>query len=56
MSEAERIVVKSEWMRDEVVKCFSVPSDKAKVILPNSARWIEDILETYQEVVEGVVE
>jgi len=56
MSEAERIVVKSEWMRDEVVKVFNVPSDKAKVILPDSARWIEGILETYQEVVEGVVE
>jgi len=51
--EAERIVVKSEWMRDEVVRIYKVPKERVKVVLPKSSTWIKDRLETYIGVAEG---
>jgi len=53
MCEAERIVVKSEWMRDEVIKRYKVSKDKIKVTLPKTSTWMKDILESYNSVVEG---
>ncbi len=53
MKEAERIIVKSEWMQDEVIKGYKVPEDRIKVVLPRSATWIRDILETYKSVAES---
>jgi glycogen synthase len=47
MYEAEKLLVKSEWMRDEIVRIYKVSMDKIKVIRPKSANWIKDILETY---------
>jgi glycogen(starch) synthase len=48
MCEAEKLLVKSEWMRDEIVRTYKVSMDKIKVIQPKSANWIKDILETYR--------
>jgi glycogen(starch) synthase len=48
MDEAEKLLVKSEWMRDEIVRIYKVSMDKIKVIQPKSANWIKDILETYR--------
>jgi len=48
MCEAEKLLVKSEWMRDEIVRIYKVSMDKIKVIQPKSANWIKDILETYR--------
>jgi len=53
MYEAERIVVKSEWMQDEVVRIYKVPKERVKVVLPKSSTWIKDNLETYISVAEG---
>jgi len=53
MCEAERIVVKSQWMRDEVIKCCKVSKDKTKVVLPKTSTWMKDILESYNSVMEG---
>ena len=47
-SEAEKLVVKSEWMKEEIVRIYKAPTDKIRVILPNSQNWIRDILETYR--------
>jgi hypothetical protein len=48
MYEAEKLVVKSEWMRDETVKIYKAPTGKIKVVPPKSTNWIKDILETYR--------
>jgi len=53
MYEAGKLLVKSEWMRDEVVRIYKVPKDKIEVIPPKSASWLKDILETYKTVAEG---
>jgi len=53
--EAERVIVKSEWMRDEVIRIYKVPIDKIKVIAPKSKTWMKNILETYKSVAGGAV-
>jgi glycogen(starch) synthase len=50
MYEAERLVVKSEWMRDEVSRFYRVPQEKMRVISPTSTNWVESILEVYKSV------
>ena len=46
--EAEKLVVKSEWMKQEIIKIYKAPPDKIRVISPNDANWIKEILETYR--------
>jgi hypothetical protein len=51
MYESDRLVVKSEWMQDEIFRLYKVPLEKIKVIQPESANWIKSILEVYRNVV-----
>jgi len=53
MYEAEKLIVKSDWMRDEAYRLYKVPLEKVKVIPPKSVNWIKNVLETYQNVVGG---
>jgi glycosyltransferase involved in cell wall biosynthesis len=55
MYEAEKLLVKSDWMRDEVARIYKVPVEKIKVISPRSAHWIKSILETYKSVGGGTI-
>ncbi len=50
MYEAEKLIVKSEWMRDEVSRVYKVPLEKVKVIQPKSTAWIKEVLEAYKSV------
>ncbi len=47
-SEAERIVVKSEWMRMEVNQIYHVPLHKIEVVSPDSPGYSEEILAAYR--------
>jgi glycosyltransferase involved in cell wall biosynthesis len=51
--EAEKIVVKSEWMKDEVTRIYDVPNDKIYVITPDGESWIRDMLQIYSSVAGG---
>ncbi|MCW4055085.1 MAG: glycosyltransferase [Candidatus Bathyarchaeota archaeon] len=51
--EAEKVSVKSEWMRDEITRIHNVPKDKVKVISPSGDSWIKDVLELYKNVARG---
>lgn len=53
--EAQKSIVKSKWMRDEVVKIYQVPNDKMTIINPESETWMKDISQTYQNVAGGAV-
>jgi len=53
MYEAKTLIVKSDWMRDETYRLYKVPLEKVKVILPESANWVKNVLETYQSVAGG---
>jgi hypothetical protein len=52
--EAEKLLVKSEWMRDEITRIYKVSTAKIKVVQPKSANWIKDILETYRNSRPGI--
>ena len=52
--EAEKISVKSEWMRDEVIRIYKVPREKIVVISPTSNSWIKEILKLYNSVAGGL--
>ena len=53
MYEAGKLVVKSGWMRDEVLRLYKVPPEKVNVIPPASTSWMKNILTVYKNVAEG---
>jgi glycogen(starch) synthase len=52
--EAKKVSVKSEWMRDEIVRIHRVPEEKVKVVSPSTGSWINDVLELYGTVAGGL--
>jgi glycosyltransferase involved in cell wall biosynthesis len=52
MYEAEKIVVKSQWMKEEAIRIYKVPKEKVKVIQPKSITWIKHVLEIYKNSTE----
>ncbi|MEM3601416.1 MAG: glycosyltransferase [Candidatus Bathyarchaeia archaeon] len=48
--EADKLVVKSEWMANEVVRIYGVPREKIKVVKPESGIWIKAVLKTYKSL------
>jgi len=52
--EAARVSVKSDWMRDEIVRIYNVPKEKVKVVSPSTPSWIKDVLELYNSVAGGL--
>jgi glycosyltransferase involved in cell wall biosynthesis len=52
--EAKKVSVKSEWMRDEVVRIYNVPKEKIEVVAPNANSWIKKVLELYKTVAGGL--
>lgn len=53
MYEAGEMLAKSDWMKDEISRIYRVPVEKTRVISPNLARSMKDILETYSDVAGG---
>jgi glycosyltransferase involved in cell wall biosynthesis len=51
--EAGKLLVKSDWMRDEVIRIYKVPAEKIRIVSPTSANWLKAIMETFDSVVEG---
>jgi glycosyltransferase involved in cell wall biosynthesis len=52
--EAKKVSVKSEWMRNEVVRIYNVPKEKIEVVAPNANSWVKKVLELYKTVAGGV--
>jgi glycosyltransferase involved in cell wall biosynthesis len=53
MFEASRLAVKSEWMRNEVIRLYRVPNEKMNVIPPESPGWMKGILAVYKNTAEA---
>jgi hypothetical protein len=53
MYEATMLIVKSEWMRDETHRLYSVPLEKVTVIPPRSVNWAKNVLAAYHAVAGG---
>jgi glycogen(starch) synthase len=52
--EAAKVNVKSEWMRDEIVRIHKVPVEKIRVVQPNSTSWVKEVLAVYSAAAGGV--
>ncbi|MGB9683510.1 MAG: glycosyltransferase [Candidatus Bathyarchaeales archaeon] len=50
MYEADKVVVKSEWMSSEAMRIYKVPEAKIRVVKPESELWIKKILGIYGSV------
>jgi hypothetical protein len=50
--EAQQLIVKSTWMRDEVQRSYKTPREKLSVVLPNSNGWLKETLKIYKNVAE----
>ncbi len=48
--EANRISVKSEWMKEEIARIYKVPAEKIVVIPVDSGTCIEEVLKLYGSV------
>lgn len=48
--ESEKVSVKSEWMRDEIVRIHNVPKEKVKIISPSADSWMKDVVDLYKTV------
>jgi glycogen(starch) synthase len=53
MYEATELLVKSDWMQNEVIRQYRVPSSKIRVVQPDSKEWLNDILQTYEKAAGG---
>jgi len=51
--EAEKISVKSEYMRDEVVRIYKVPKEKIVVLSMDPSSWLTEIIKLYNTVAEA---
>lgn len=51
--EAERISVKSEWMKEEVTRIYKVPKEKIDVLSTDSPDWVKDVIKVYNAIVGG---
>jgi hypothetical protein len=44
--------VKSEWMKEEIMRIYKVPPEKIAVIPENTEGWIQEVLQVYGSVAE----
>jgi glycosyltransferase involved in cell wall biosynthesis len=52
--EAKKVSVKSEWMRDEIVRIYNVPKEKVTIVSPSTDSWIKNVMELYTSVAGGL--
>lgn len=50
VNEAERVVVKSDWMKQQVNQIYKTPLENIEVVSPNSPAWIGEILRAYRKM------
>ena len=51
--EADAVVVKSNWMANEVIRAYKVPEAKVKIVNLETNHWLESILKVYRELKGG---
>jgi glycosyltransferase involved in cell wall biosynthesis len=52
--EAQKVCVKSEWMRDEIIRIYKVPKEKIFVVSTAPDSSIKEILALYSDVAGGL--
>jgi glycosyltransferase involved in cell wall biosynthesis len=54
VTEAQRIVVKSDWMKQEVGRNSKSPVENVDVVSPDSPSWIEGIIGAYEKCLKVI--
>jgi hypothetical protein len=52
IDEARRILVKSEWMKQELKRHYNTPDQMIEVVSPDAESWIDGILTSYRKRME----
>jgi 1,4-alpha-glucan branching enzyme len=52
--EAQKVSVKSEWMRDEIIRIYKVPKEKIFVVSTTPDSSIKEILAVYNDIAGGL--
>ncbi len=52
--EAQKVSVKTEWMRDEIVRIYKVPKEKIFVVSTDPDSWAKQVLKLYSIVSGGL--
>jgi glycosyltransferase involved in cell wall biosynthesis len=52
--ESQKVCVKSEWMRDEIIRIYKVPKEKILVVSTMQNSWIKEILTLYNDIAGGL--
>lgn len=55
VAEAMKIIVKSEWMKQELKRYYDASDNKVRVVSPSSESWINGIIQVYKNDLEVVV-
>jgi glycosyltransferase involved in cell wall biosynthesis len=50
--EADRVLVVSDWMKNELDRLYGVPNDKIDVVPSNSQQWITDVVNSYKMTIK----
>ena len=48
-NEAAKVIVKSEWMKQELKRYHNTQEEKVHVVLPHSEEWVSKTLEVYEK-------
>jgi hypothetical protein len=51
--EAKKISVKSQWMKEEIIRIYKVPKEKITVISTEPNTWIKDVIKIYKATATG---
>jgi hypothetical protein len=49
VSDAARVIVKSEWMKQELKHYYNTPDEIVEVVSPSSESWIDGVLAAYEK-------
>ena len=47
--EAERIVVRTPWMKNELTRIYNVPNDKVAIASSHHPNWVDEMVELYTD-------
>ncbi len=50
--EAKKVTAKSEWMKNELIRLYSVPEEKIAIIPSTSESWIQEVLKVNRTIME----
>jgi len=50
--EAKKVTAKSEWMKNELIRLYSVPEEKIAIIPSTSESWMQEVLKVYRTIME----